>query len=95
MNSEQLMQMQHMLSGCLNPDNGIRTAAEKTITDHLNQHREVFIFGLIKLIRTSPEANVGNTQRTSTLACGALLHWAHSSAVESSCATAEVAALSH
>ena len=68
MNGEQLMQMQHMLSGCLNPDNAIRTAAEKTITDHLNQHREVFIYGLIKLIRTSPEANVRaqGTARTDT-----------------------------
>jgi len=62
MNAEQLSQMQHMLSGCLLPDNAQRKAAEAVITQHLNEHREVFIYGLIKLVRTSPESQVsGNS----------------------------------
>ena len=58
MNDEQLMTMQHMLSMCLNESNEARRAAEASITTHLNEHREVFIFGLVKLIRSSPEIRV-------------------------------------
>jgi hypothetical protein len=62
MNAEQLGQMQQMLACCLNPNNASRVAAEKLIAQHLNDHREVFIFGLVKLIRTCPEANVSHTE---------------------------------
>ena len=75
MNDEQLMQMQHMLAGCLNPDNDARKQAEKTITQHLNEHREIFIYGLIKLVRTSPEANVRHTHSATHSSGGTKQGW--------------------
>lgn len=58
MNDDQLLTMQSMLGGCLDPDNAKRRAAEASITQHLNGHREVFIFGLTKLIRAAPSTEV-------------------------------------
>lgn len=66
MNDEQLMTMQQMLATCLNPDNNVRRGAEEQITAHLNGHREVFIYGLTKLIRTSSVMEVRERERART-----------------------------
>lgn len=58
MNDSQLASMQQMLGACLDPDNAARKAAEASITQHLNEHRDVFIFGLTKLIRAAPAQEV-------------------------------------
>jgi len=58
MNDAQLSEMQSLLAACLSPDNVARQQAEAQIATHLNQHREVFIYGLVKLLRQSPQVQV-------------------------------------
>mmetsp|Transcript_21921 Transcript_21921/g.43521 ORF Transcript_21921/g.43521 Transcript_21921/m.43521 type:complete len:1087 (-) Transcript_21921:464-3724(-) len=58
MNAEQLRQMEVILSHALSPDNNIRAQAERVLHQHMQNNRELFVFGILKLMRSSDQTQV-------------------------------------
>jgi hypothetical protein len=58
MNAEQLSQVTTILQAAQSVDNDVRNAAERAIQQHVDINRDVFIYALIQLVRTSPVEEV-------------------------------------
>jgi hypothetical protein len=58
MNETQVQELNHILGACLSSDNGTRTQGEQAVSQHISSNRDAFVFGLVRLLRTSSVTQV-------------------------------------